>query len=306
MTDTTELTCQACRRPTDVLHPIACPSCTGQTRNAIRRIVDLVIECETDYLRAGTTSPVFMVAMPAANYETSTYLHQSATSGRLCRCRTRGWETCITNIDPAAVCPDAAFALDTHKDDDRHPSTVLQAHALHWRRLNGHDQPETPTLYTESTYLLQHLTRLAQVEDADLPRLRDETTKTVNWLEQILQLGTPTEKGSRCPACRTARLQRDVVPDTNGHRLPWTCPSKVCGMEYTDTELAAAQDRYVLENATALTAADLGRLLGVKAATLRRWHQRDQVQRHGTTPDGHPLYDVIQVRARLHADKMRA
>jgi len=292
--------------------PAVCPSCVYQVRWLLNEIQVQVVEAHVQYLRTPVTHGAMMVVGPAANYEASSYLHQSATSGRLCRCTTlRALPTCIADLEPDMVCPDAAFVLDEHRDDTLHPSTILQAWALTWRRINGHEQPDTITIATEARYLLQHLTRLAQHEDVDLAEMTANLQSCHGWMDGVLQRGKVVVKGEPCPTCRGPRLVLDGDL--------WICKAPACGQTYTEYEYDTKVHGLVLQHATHLHAAALAERLDLPHSTIRNWASRQRRMRKGepyyiepliypvdTDHRGRNLYAVADVEAVAESMTQRA
>ena len=278
----TERHCPGCgRNHLDTAHPAYCPSCVGEARHLIRDVVDQVLEAHLQHEHRAITSAAVMVAGPAASYERTSYLHQSATSGRLCKCRRRGLASCVADepVPEGAsplVCPEAMFVFDTHRDDTLHPATVLQAWDLAWRRALDHDTEPlagprdgrtnlSPTIGATSTYLLTQLTYMAQRPEGELEALITDLRACRAWLQAILDTGDgPVVKGEKCPACRHRHLERR----DDDH---WTCPNPVCAQVWTDTEYFTRVSSEYVTNATALPIADLAVRVDVPASTLRNW-----------------------------------
>lgn len=308
--------CPGCKvKHLDHAHPVRCPSCVGQVRWLIREIVDLVVEAHIQHERRAITSDVVMVAGPAASYERSTYLHQSATSGRLCKCRTRGHDVCVTELFPDVLCPDAAFVLNEHRDDTLHPSTVLQDWNLTWRRALDHDlEPTaksndardnlTPKLGDLASYLLTQLTYMAQKPEGAIADMTEDLKACHGWLQHITNNGTaPTVKGEPCPACRVGRLERRTDDQ-------WACPNAGCARVWTDAEYMTRVTGAYIAASVALPATDLAVRLGVPVGTVRRWAGRRKQERAGkvtylppllksTGRDlvGRKVYDVAEATA---------
>lgn len=231
--------CERCRhRHLDASHPRVCPSCVGASRNDILEIVDQVDEAHRQLVHRSVNAVAFVIAGPAANYEAQSFVHQSATSGRLCKCARRGMvcpsdlpafvgpvcdrcahSSCLAARRPR-VCPDAAFVLEETRDEDRHPLTVLSAWDITWRRALGHDPDSVTvdgqthdadvTLTTTATYLLRNLTYMAQQPDevADFAQFAREIHACRAWLTEVLRLGHKPDRGVDCPVCGRARLEK--------------------------------------------------------------------------------------------------
>ncbi|WP_181312479.1 hypothetical protein [Nocardioides campestrisoli] len=251
--------CTRCRHVhLDATHPRVCPTCVGRARRSILDLVDQALEAHLQYVLSSTNSAAFMVAGPAADYEAHSYVHQSATSGRLCKCAQRGMacpseqpaiagpacekcphHTCRAIRRPP-ICPDAAFILEQNRTDDLHPLTVLSDWALTWSRHLDHDlldpREETRpwvrglTIATASHYLLTNLTYMAQQEDADFADFARSINDAGTWLEQVLRTGARPEKGAPCPSCGKANLEHVHTDTEQGTDLDeLVCVATGCG-----------------------------------------------------------------------------
>ena len=315
-----------------------CPACLdriAQTRHEIRQILD---DVEQAYLAAvvrGVGSVAFMVNAPAANYEAHSYLHHSATSGRLCKCRRRG-HPCPSDLpavhgpvhqnrNPAAgrcthpscnairaprVCPDAAFIFDQGSMADRHPLTVLSDWELTWRRILGHEEDDHPTLASTSTYLLKNLGYMARHPDGEFTEFTKAISSELTWLQEVLRTGDRPDRGAPCPACGKAKLEKDwsdvgkpagYQPGNEHRRYPdiWYCPRDECGQTWTESEYHHRVEGIYIQTADHLTASQLSRLLDVPESTIRRWASgpTQTVATHGRDHNGRQLYSVDDARA---------
>jgi hypothetical protein len=319
----------------DAQHPRTCPSCVGKVRNDILEIERQIGEAHTQFIHRSVASIAFMVNGPAANYEAGSYVHQSATSGRLCKCAQRGMvcpaklpdlhgpmcercshETCRALRRPR-VCPDAAFILEEIRADELHPLTVLGAWEFAWRRHLGHDEPDDSpttwsadarTTWSAASYLLTNLTYMAQLEDAGFDEFADEVTRSRSWLEDVLRTGNRPERGVKCPVCGKADLEKaydttdektqyEPGRETKVYDDLWICPRAECAQTWTDDEYQTKVQGIYLGVADRLTAAQIREQYRVPEGSVRGWAAKGQVRKRGRDASGRQLYDVAEVLA---------
>jgi hypothetical protein len=218
----------------DADHPRTCARCVGKVRHDILEIGDQITEAHQQQVYRAVGSIAFMLTAPAGNYEAGMYVHQSAMSGRLCRCRQRGLPACLGDLPPAIgpvcdrpcthpscyairkppACPDRTFILEELRLDEMHPFTVFGAWELHWRQLQDQGPTETEdttlqsagadhTTWSSARYLLENLTRMSQApeEESDFAQLAHEVSASRRWLEDVLRLGDRPDRGVKCPVC---------------------------------------------------------------------------------------------------------
>lgn len=351
--------CERCHHAhLDASHPRTCPSCVGKVRQHILKILDQVDEAHAQLVHRSINSVGFMVSGPAANYEAHSFVHQSATSGRLCKCARRGLpcpadlppftgpvckscshETCRAARRPR-ICPDAAFILEQTRLDDQHPLTVLAAWDVAWRRALGHEPlTVTPgtgegldyraltggpieadvTLTTTSTYLLKHLTHMAQQPDdiTDFDQFAREIAACSTWLDDVLRLGHRPDRGVDCPVCGKERLVKAWDDEDEGaeeydeQRLTkpyndlWTCPNPGCAQTWTEQEYRERVQGIYVGVADRLTASEIQKTYRVPEGTIRRWangwttgagvRHDPVVRKRGHDAAGRQLYDVSDV-----------
>jgi hypothetical protein len=288
----------------DPAHPRTCASCVGEVRNDVLELIDKTLAAHTEYVHRSINSVVFMVAGPAGNYEAHSYIHQSVTSGRLCKCRRRGNDVCLSEIPPflgptcegpcphhscsaarrPRVCPDAAFILVDAAGDHLHPLTVLSAWSLTIARLFDHVPPTDVTMGTAARYILTHLTRLAQMSDDefDFDDMADQITASHRWLSDVLRLGYRPDTAGYCPMCNKQKLVKVWDPRTDGTEYDprnddrvfldtWVCPNPECGQVYTPEEERDRLDLMYVQSADRLPSAELAQRLNVPASTVRNW-----------------------------------
>jgi hypothetical protein len=277
---------EACTRHLDHAHPLTCPRCEGRTRDDIAEIVRLSGLLIDEAIAQGVDSEAANLAGPAADPE--------AWSWR----RLAAWE----RGDDVTVLED---------DDPHHPLAVLGR----WDYMLREDyrQPTALrcTLLRAADYLRGQLSRLAQDETQDFALFAREIARCRRHLEDVLADGFRPETGAPCPACAKApalvkryahwcwREDCTREHDATGAADSWVCPA--CHARWTEAEyrLWVADD--YLDNADALTAADMAMVHGIKPATLRKWAERGQVARRGRNTRGQQLYDVEQAVATRRA-----
>ncbi|NUO57257.1 MAG: hypothetical protein HOV78_11365 [Hamadaea sp.] len=311
----------------DPEHPRTCASCVGEARDTILSIGDQITEAQRQYLSRSLSSVELMLTLPAANYEAGSYVHQSAMSGRLCKCRQRGvvcpaqrpavvgpackactHESCRAIRRPR-VCPDAAFILEELRADQLHPFTVFGAWELHWRRLQGQDEPDTDhTTWSSAVYLLQNLTKMAQApdEDSDFHQFFREIRGSRHWLDDVLRLGHRPDTAGWCPMCGKEKLVKDWSDedegtdyhpsrDTKQYADLWYCPNPACGQTYSPEEYGDRLNLMWVQEADRLPAAELAKRLRIPPSTIRDWAAtRTKVVTPARVVDGE-LLDAVKV-----------
>lgn len=295
-----------------------CVRCVGKVRENLNKISNYTTQAHREVVQRGINSAAFLVAAPAADPEAHGFLHQSATSGRLCKCRTRG-HVCPATLIPAKICPDAAFALEDARDE-LHPLTVLGWWQMAWEEHLGTDvlgSDDTDdqhfariTVAGAWRYLTEHLTKMAQEFEPDFEQFRTEVRDCTTWLENILGEGVREERGVQCFMCGKAQLVKwyDPEPATDEHgevygpNDHWFCPREDCGHWWTEEIYRTRVQGTYLAKADRLTASQIATTYRVPEGTVRGWATatkwRDPlVRRRGKDAYGLTLYDVADVLA---------
>ena len=289
-----------------------CARCVGKVRENLRKIEAYTAQAHREVVQRGINSAAFMVAAPAADPEAHGFLHQSATSGRLCKCRKRG-QTCPATVEPPRICPDAAAFIEDARDE-LHPLTVLGWWEMLWREELCLPSDERITVGKARRFLDEHLTRMAQQLDPDFDQFRTEVAACRTWLENVLGEGARDERGVQCFMCGRARLVKwyddDLVTledgTVTGAQDHLYCPREDCGHWWSEADYRAKVDGLYVQWAGCLTAAQIAETYRVPESTVRRWAsgwtergiwQEPTVQRRGKSATGAALYDVGDVLA---------
>ena len=290
-----------------------CARCVGKVRDNLAKIEAYTAQAHREVVQRGINSAAFMVATPAADPEAHGFLHQSATSGRLCKCRKRG-HVCPATQEPPRICPDAAFALEDARDE-LHPLTVLGWWELLWTEHLGLDRRDRITVSTARLFLDDHLTRMAQQIDPDFDQFRDEVNACLTWLENVLGEGVREQRGVQCFMCGKARLVKWYDPElitledgtVTGAQDHLYCPREDCGHWWSEADYRAKVDGIYAQRADRLTASQIAATYRVAEGTVRRWASgwtdkrgvwhEPKVRRRGKSQIGLTLYDVADVLA---------
>jgi len=277
-----------------------CARCVGKVREALRKIVGYVAQAHREVVHYGINSAAFMVASPAADPEAHGFLHQSATSGRLCKCRKRGYACPALREVAPGICPDAAFALEDARDE-LHPLTVLGWWELLWREELILPSNDPVTVASAHGFLDGHLTDMAQRLDPDFDQFRDEIHACRTWLEGVLGEGVREERGIECFMCGKARLVKWYDPETAidgesgevyGPNDHWFCPRDDCGHWWTEKDYREKVAGTYVQAADRLTASQIASTYRVPEGTVRQWANRGKVAKRGRDALGRMLYDV--------------
>lgn len=329
--------CTRCRAEhLDADHPRTCVRCVGKVRNDILAIGDQITEAHQQQVYRAVGSIAFMLTAPAGNYEAGMYVHQSAMSGRLCRCRQRGLPSCAGDM-PAVLgptceracqhstcyavrnppsCPDRAFILEELRFDEMHPFTVFGAWELHWRSLLDQEQPtDGHTTWSSAVYLLEHLTAMAQVDEdeSDFGQLAREVATSRRWLEDCLRLGDRPDRGVKCPVCGKSDLVKvydttdeddDTYDDTRFKKMlageyddHWVCQNAACAQTWTESEYREKVHGIYVQQADRLTASQLRETYRIPEGSTRGWASKGLVKKRGKDIAGRQLYDVANALA---------
>jgi hypothetical protein len=270
-----------------------CARCVGKVREALRKIDGYVIQAHREVVHCGINSAAFMVATPAADPEAHGYLHQSATSGRLCKCRKRR-QACPTTRDVPGICPDAAFAIEDARDE-LHPLTVLGWWEMLWRTELNLPSDEPISVASTRAFLDQHLTEMARRLDPDFDQFRTEVNACRAWLEGILGEGVREERGVECFMCGKARLVKSWDEDPNGDLDHWFCPRDDCLHWWSEKDYRTKVEGTYVQAADRLTASQIAATYRVPEGTIRQWANRGKVAKRGRDESGRMLYDVADV-----------
>lgn len=324
--------CRRCRHAhLDADHPATCATCVGQVRQDILTIGDHITEAHDQHVHRAISSIAFMLTAPAGNYEAGMFVHQSAMSGRLCRCRTRGLPVCLGDIPPVQgprcellicshrtcyairrppTCPDVRFILEELRLDEMHPFTVFGAWELHWRHLLDleldRDDIVEHTTWSSARFILEHLTQMAQAhaEESDFGQLAAEVAASRRWLEDVLRLDDRPDRGVQCPVCGKSDLikvydttdegaeEYDEARFAKVYNDLWTCTNDACGQVWTEAEYREKVQGIYVQKADRLTASQLRETYRVPEGSTRGWAAKGLVKKRGKDLSGRQLYDV--------------
>ena len=308
-----------------------CARCVGDVRNDLRLIDTYATQAHREVVQRGIGSAAFMVATPAADPEAHGFLHQSASAGRLCKCRSRGRScpgerftqgpacggckhaSCRTAGTPG-ICPDAAAFLEDARDE-LHPLTVLGWWDMLWREELGLPAPmvtitlpdgpsfkaeERLTVSRARRFLDDHLTRMAQVFEPDFDQFRTEIAACKTWLENVLGEGVREERGVKCFMCGTKRLVRwyddELVTLDDGSVVGaqdhWFCPAEGCEHWWSESDYRSKVEGTYVQVADRLTASQIEATYRIPKGSIRGWASLGKVHKRGKSADGLTLYDV--------------
>lgn len=283
-----------CASHLDAAHPLTCPACIGRTRDDLALIVKLSGQLLAEAIEAGVASEAANLAGPAPH---PVIAH---------------WQRINTLRANPGANPDDILP----PDDRHHPLTVLGMWEMLLREDYGHETAERVTIVKAAAYLDGLLTRLAQDDEQDWPLFASEVRACRAHLEDVLHTAKRPQTGAPCPACEKAPpLERIFfrhwhTEDTDPANCAgcscdaWKCPA--CKATWYDHEYRKWVADDYLENAEALTAAEMQQVHGIKPATLRKWAERDQRIRRGRNPRGQQTYDVELALARHQSERIGA
>jgi hypothetical protein len=225
---------------------------------------------------------------------------------------------------------DASHKADEHHGDATTPMLVLASWEDTWRNELGDDDGGRTTLRRASTYLLDHLTSMAQRVDPPIDAFQEEIAALRYHLEEVLGAGIRHQPGAPCTSCGQALVRMSSKPsrceharvarkldvslatmlarypglavqheqcDQGGLRDTWQCLR--CKRRYSDQEYQFAVGSDYISNAAALTARELEWKTGVPASVIRVWGSRGVVAKRGRDDFGIVKYDVAGVEARV-------
>jgi hypothetical protein len=179
-------------------------------------------------------------------------------------------------------------------DDERQPPPAAVVVRWEYRLRLALGQPTdlAPTLARAIDYLTDHLHELpAEVDAAAMAR--DVHSARVR-LEDVLHHGMRHEYGVQHVRCG-GTLVRECDPHT-GLADDWSCHR--CHARLTEPEYRYAVGVAYMDNAPAMSAADLERKTGVAATVIRVWGARGNVRKQGKDRAGLQMYNVADVEAR--------
>jgi hypothetical protein len=311
--------------------PLTCAKCVGKVRTNLQRIGDLCTLAPIAATEGGVTSAVMVLAGPVPEHSTHAARRTWVYAGGLCRCGARG-QTCpdveqlegpacsetscghptCARIHGLRVCPDVLSWME-YADDERHPLWVLGTWDMLVSEHLDHDRRARVTIVRAVAYLATNLTYLAQDKTFAFDELDREVKTCMEHVERVMGVAEHIQRGAPCPACRVAgrkpkalerRYDKDRSDDGNDR---WQCPSKLCGQRYELDEYGKVIYLEYLENAKALTAAQMLAQYRVPEGTLRRWAngwtdartglwREPVVRKCGYDGQRRQLYDVADVK----------
>jgi hypothetical protein len=302
-------------------HPLTCPECVAGIRDDLKAIPPLSL----------------------ALFEHAT----DANGGRLAAAPIPGGEATVM-ISPAAMTPhgrawydeqkrDASHKTDERDEDAATPMLVLASWEDTWRATLNDPAEGRTSLRRSSTYLLDHLTSVAQKPDPPIDAFQEEIATLRYHLEEVLGAGIRNQPGAPCTSCGQALVRISSKPATCAHaklaqsvadladeprftinvllqtypvhaaahahcdqgglRDTWQCLR--CKRRYTDQEYQFAVGSDYINNARSLTARELEWKTGVPATVIRTWGSRRLIAKRGRDEFGLIRYDVDQVEARV-------
>ena len=267
-----------------------CAQCVGDVRDDLAEIVTLDGRMLDEAQHRGVESEAAMLAGPAADHEVWQARHrillQRATVG--------------TKADEAR-------AMEWHYDnrDEQHPYWVLGGWDLMVTEYLGHDRTEAVSVTGSADYLADQLTYLAQRPDFGWEDMAREVRSCRAHLEDVLREGDRAERGSPCPMCAKASLEKDYGDTEADDR--WTCPRRDCHAAYTEEDYRSKVEAVYVMYSDRLTASQIATTYRVPEGTVRRWangwrdargiERKPVVRKRGYDGQGRQLYDVDDVLA---------
>jgi hypothetical protein len=298
-------------------HPLTCAECVGNIRDDLRAIPGLCVALPHQAVDAngGRTA-----AAPIPGGESTVMIGPSVTA------HGRAW------YDEKKA--DATHKADEHHEDATTPMLVLVSWEDAWRAELGDTfapgMGGRATLRRASSYLLDHLTSMAQKIAPPIDAFQEEIAALRYHLEEVLGAGIRHQPGAPCTSCGQALMRTSSKPSTCEHakvarrldvslnamlvRYPalavahescdqgglrdtWQCLR--CKRRYSDQEYQFAVGSDYISNAAALTARELEWKTGVPATVIRVWGSRGLVTKRGRDDFGIVKYDVAGVEARV-------
>lgn len=294
---------------TDSAHPVACPHCVGELRGDLYAVADL-----TSHL-------------PAHAVE--------ANGGRMAAAPIPGGEAAVMLGPAGGVAPRSWYEQHPPPEDYAQDGTppaawVLGCWRADWQMLKGEPLTGAAEVGELVTYLADHLSRMAQYEEAAVAKLAHDVKAARFHLEEVLHDGERNEQGAPCVHCGQALVRVPAKPEPCActrswmshapHRSgvacrrchqeerhsehqqgglgdEWQCLR--CRRRYTEREYRYAVGVTYLAHSPVLTAAQLAEQTGVAVGTIRVWGTRGLIQRKGHDEEGRILYDVESCQLRI-------
>lgn len=290
-----------CDNHCDTTHPLTCPTCVGDVRNTLARILALQdgLTAET-WNRPHDSRPGATRLLPMGG-EAMTMLGPVSRGQAMLTYAL--WARDYEDLEYASIIDDP-------------PLLVLTTWEATWRDWLGQPTTDKATLWRVVDYLGEHLTMMAQAmartdDDGDLEFAPDftEFTRDVirvqGQLENVLAESLRSVRGVPCFDCGTDLRQvfhdpdpcdHDDPPcgcDQGGRRDHWQCPK--CKQVYDPERYKRAKADAMADVRPLRSAGEIEALHGIRPHTLRQWVKRGHIGRHYDN-EGHAVYDIHEVR----------
>lgn len=181
---------------------------------------------------------------------------------------------------------------DEHDTDGEHPALMLAWWEDKWRAIRSHDTDDTIVL-GDVGYLDEALT-WAGDNEPHFPEFAKGLRQQVTRVEDALLEGERDQVGARCLQCGAHQIRKFGAIAAKDH---WHCPR--CKRDSSPAQYTLSEADERRNRADRLTAGDMEMRFGVKRGTLWKWVSEGLVRKRGLNGNGHKMYDVADVEARL-------
>lgn len=181
---------------------------------------------------------------------------------------------------------------DEHDTDGEHPALMLGWWEDKWRAIHSHDTDVTQVI-GDVAYLSDMLT-WAGDNEPHFPEFARGLRQQVTRVEDALLEGERDMIGAACLQCGAHQIRKfGPIPAKDFWHCP-RCKRDSSPAQYTLSE--ADERRHRVDR---LTAGDMELRFGVKRGTLWKWVSEGDVRKRGLNGNGHKMYDVADVAARM-------
>lgn len=261
----------------------ACPTCLGDTREALDDIARMCRSLPAEVLHKGVESEAMNLLGPVADPEQTGHVLASIRVHRL----------------PADWLEVA--------DNELHPLIVLGTWQEAYCEAFEHDEPARITVASAASYLGRNLSYAAEWAEIPFEDLARDLRACRTHLERVLHDGEQVETGAPCMTCR-----RPLLRVFAGNELPWAYRDGSRPRAANDVWACPRCKEWRSENDYRLNVADLHRdkadwltdqemeiRTGVRAGTVREW-ARDRDDRPALVgkrrDSGRTVYAVADVK----------
>lgn len=183
-------------------------------------------------------------------------------------------------------------AGDEHDSDGEHPNLTLTWWEEKWRTLRGRSATSTVD-FGNVTYLDDMLT-WAGDNEPHFPEFARDLRQAVTRVEDALLEGIRQDVGARCLRCGARQIKKFGAIESKDE---WHCPR--CKQDSTIAQYILSEKDERRNRADRLTAPEMELRFGIKRGTLWKWVSDGRVKLRGLNGNGHKMYDVADVEARM-------